>query len=120
MPKKSTTTSVDQETPSTKVTFEFFAPEAEEVRVAGSFSQWQEKASKLRKDKKGNWKLAVALAPGSYEYRYLVDGQWCNDQRNVEEVPNVFGSKNCLVRVDATSANQDEVAPKATRAKKAS
>ena len=82
-----------------KITFEYFAPNAESVNIAGSFNDWKPEASPLKKGRDGKWKLEVKLTSGRYEYRYQVDGNWQNDQRPVECVPNAFGSWNCVVEV---------------------
>ena len=82
-----------------KVIFEYYAPMARRVHVAGTFNNWNLEACALRKDRSGKWKTALSLPPGRYEYRYLVDGIWENDQRPVECVPNAFGSWNCVVTV---------------------
>lgn len=81
------------------VAFEFYAPLAGEVRVAGSFDNWDPSKYLLRKDATGNWRLTIVLKPGRYEYRYLVDGNWENDQRPVACIPNTFGTWNCVVEV---------------------
>ena len=80
-----------------KAVFEYFAPAAQAVFVAGTFNHWEEGACPLKRDRSGKWRLELALPPGRYEYRYLVDGVWENDQRPVECVPNAFGSWNCVV-----------------------
>ena len=80
-------------------TFEYFAPEAKEVQLAGSFNNWDSSETPLKKDKTGKWKVALSLAPGRYEYRYLVDGQWQNEQRPCTYVRNSFGSTNCVIEV---------------------
>ena len=82
-----------------KVEFEFFAPEAKKVQIAGDFNSWDPEKSPLRKTSDGKWKIAFQLKPGRYEFRYFVDGNWQNDQRSVECVPNVFGTWNCVVKV---------------------
>ena len=82
-----------------KIVFEYFAPLARGVHVAGTFNHWSLRVSPLKKDRNGKWKAELALAPGRYEYRYLVDGVWENDQRPVECVPNAFGSWNCVVTI---------------------
>ncbi len=82
-----------------KVAFEYYAPEAQNVFLVGTFNNWHVKACPLKKDKQGRWKTELTLAPGRYEYRYLVDGGWENDQRPGETVPNAFGSWNCMVTV---------------------
>ena len=79
-----------------KVQFEFLAPEALEVYLAGNFNNWNSSANPMKKDKKGIWKTALSLKPGRYEYRFLVDGNWENDPACCNCVPNEFGSQNCV------------------------
>jgi 1,4-alpha-glucan branching enzyme len=79
-----------------KVQFEFSAPEAREVFVAGEFNNWDSRATPLEKDKNGMWKLTLPLMPGRYEYRFLTDGNWENDRSCSGCVPNNFGSLNCV------------------------
>lgn len=81
------------------VVFECFAPMARAVHLAGTFNDWNVASCPLKKDHSGKWKVKLLLAPGRYEYRYLVDGVWENDQRPVECIPNAFGSWNCVVTV---------------------
>ena len=79
-----------------RVQFEFPAPEANEVYVAGDFNNWDAVAHPMKKDKKGLWKTTVSLKPGRYEYRFLKDGNWENDPACSCCVPNEFGSQNCV------------------------
>jgi len=79
-----------------KVPFEFLAPEAREVRLAGGFNDWDVNANPMKKDKKSSWKTSLPLKPGRYEYRFLVDGNWENDPSCCDCVPNEFGSQNCV------------------------
>ncbi len=79
-----------------KVQFEFPAPEALEVYLAGDFNNWDSSANPMKKDKKGIWKTTVSLKPGTYEYRFLKDGNWENDPACCDCVPNEFGSQNCV------------------------
>lgn len=85
----------------TKVVFEYYAPLAKGVHVAGAFNDWNLQAHPLKKDKSGKWKAELSLPRGRYEYRYLVDGVWENDQRPVECVPNAFGSWNSVITVQS-------------------
>lgn len=82
-----------------KVTFEYYAPLARRVHLVGSFHDWNPSACPLKKGRSGKWKIELPLPVGRYEYRYLVDGVWENDQRPVGCVPNAFGSWNCVVTV---------------------
>ena len=79
-----------------KARFEFSAPEAHEVFVAGEFNDWDVRANPLKKDEDGMWKLALPLMPGRYEYRFLTDRNWENDRSCSGCVPNNFGSLNCV------------------------
>jgi 1,4-alpha-glucan branching enzyme len=79
--------------------FQFFAPEAQEVNVAGSINEWNPKAFSLTRGRDGNWSGEMWLEPGRYEYRFVIDQRWENDQRPVETAPNPFGSWNSILEV---------------------
>lgn len=81
------------------VDFEFYAPLSKEVRLAGDFNGWSASKCLLKKQKDGRWTTSLSLKPGSYQYRYLVDGNWENDQRPIKLVPNAFGTWNCVIEV---------------------
>ena len=83
-----------------KVQFEFSAPEAHEVFLAGEFNGWNTRATTMRKDENGMWKTTIPLAPGRYEYRFLSDGNWENDRSCSGCVSNSFGSLNCVKMVE--------------------
>jgi 1,4-alpha-glucan branching enzyme len=82
-----------------KIVFEYYAPLAKKVTVAGTFNAWNPSQYSLKKERDGKWKLTVELSSGRYEYRYWVDGDWQNDQRTVECVPNPYGSWNCVLQI---------------------
>ncbi len=85
--------------PDRKITFQYYAPEASRVYIAGTFNNWNPTEKLLKKCEDGIWKISLKLSSGFYEYRFLVDGAWKNDQRPVECVPNVYGSMNCVIEV---------------------
>ena len=80
-----------------RVYFTFAGPEAKDVSLVGSFNNWDERRA-LKKDRQGNWKTWMMLVPGRYEYRFLVDGKWCNDPGE-GCVANPFGSENSVRNV---------------------
>jgi 1,4-alpha-glucan branching enzyme len=82
-----------------KVTFSLENDEAKEVFLTGDFNNWHPEKHPMRKDKKGKWKKQVMLSPGSYEYKFLVDGQWKEDPRNDQLYPNCFGTYNNIMNV---------------------
>jgi 1,4-alpha-glucan branching enzyme len=71
-------------------------PKAGSVAVAGSFNNWDVHQTPLRKTDRGIWQAMVALPPGRYEYRFVVDGQWFSDPKARESRPNSFGSENSV------------------------
>ena len=76
------------------------APEAQTVQLAGDFTGWELCPVSLKKLKSGLWKTTVALEAGSYQYRFLVDGQWRDDPDCAARVPNPFGAENCVRQID--------------------
>ena len=82
-----------------RITFSLEAPEAREVILLGDFNNWDAKAHPMKRNQEGVWKKIVMLAPERYEYRFLVDGHWCNDPQNDLSCPNCFGSQNNIILV---------------------
>lgn len=86
-----------------KVTFAYNEPSAQTVQVAGDFTGWNQAPLSLKRDKNGVWKKSVSLAPGKYEYRLLVDGQWQDDPQCPNREPNQFGGHNCVCIVNGAA-----------------
>ncbi len=77
--------------PICKVTFTVPAEEAEEVKVTGTFNDWT--GTPLKKLKNGNFKGTIDMEKdSSYEFRYLVDGNWINDDQADAYAWNEFAS----------------------------
>ncbi|QNM85608.1 isoamylase early set domain-containing protein [Polaribacter pectinis] len=87
--------------PVCKVTFTVDAEEAKNVAVVGSFNEWNSKATPLKKLKNGSFKGTVDLdAANSYEFRYLVDGAYVNEQEADGLAWNDFaGAENSVITV---------------------
>lgn len=83
----------------TPVRFEFTDPTAKHVCLAGSFNHWQPEAKTLHSSGAGDWWKETSLAPGSYEYCFVVDGKWVPDPRANESVANPFGGRNSVLHV---------------------
>ena len=68
--------------PVCKVTFTVPAEEAKKVAVVGDFNDWNPKKANLRKLKNGTFKGTIDLEKdNSYEFRYVVDGTYVNDDQ---------------------------------------
>ncbi len=106
MPTKTTTrkTGTRARAPITSVAkkIEFCLPnvKADSVLLAGDFTAWQESAVALKQGKSGDWSAKLPLAPGRYEYRYIVDGEWVDDPAAPARVENPFGTSNALLVVE--------------------
>lgn len=87
--------------PICKVTFSIPAEDAKKVSVVGSFNKWNEKATPLKKLKSGTFKGTVDLdKDASYEFKYLVDGAYVNDDAADGYAWNEFaGADNSVVNV---------------------
>ena len=92
------------------VRFEFTNPTAKTVCIAGTFNHWQPEAKTLHSSGVGNWWKETALAPGTYEYCLVVDGQWMSDPLAKETVPNLFGGRNSILKVASSpeAAHRDD------------
>jgi 1,4-alpha-glucan branching enzyme len=95
------------------VRFEFAHPTAITVCVAGTFNNWHPTTKAMHSSSVGNWWKETDLAPGTYEYCLVVDGQWMTDPLAHETVPNPFGGKNSILNV-ATSPQAAHLAEAAT------
>ena len=85
------------------VRFEFTHPTAATVCLAGTFNHWQPEAKTLHSSDAGKWWKETNLAPGTYEYCFVVDGQWIPDPLAKDYVPNPFGGRNSLLVVASSS-----------------
>jgi 1,4-alpha-glucan branching enzyme len=81
-----------------EVEFSFYAPEAKKVYLAGGFNQWNTRSLPMRKDEEGIWRRIVELNPGSYEFKFFVDGAWFEDLTGAELVSQPLRHKKLCRR----------------------
>lgn len=77
----------------------YFKPEAGEVFVAGTFNDWNPRATPLKRDELGDWSVVLQLPPGEYRYRLVVDGEWRDDPCAQQTARNPFGGFDAVVTV---------------------
>lgn len=87
-----------------QVHFEILAPEAREVHLAGTFDDWCPTTLPMFRMENGIWIKEVMLAPGEYEYLFVVDGVWKPDPKASASRPNPFGGENSLITVTSISS----------------
>ena len=71
------------------------------VYLAGSFNNWDPQATKMV-DKSGDgiYTVSVTLAPGIYEYKFVVNGVWTLDpDPDRDWTQNGLGTLNSVLRV---------------------
>ena len=72
---------------------------AREVVVTGDFTQWAKDKVRLTPATGGEWTTMLELAPGEYQYRLIVDGEWRDHPEATRRVSNSFGTQNCVLTV---------------------
>jgi 1,4-alpha-glucan branching enzyme len=84
-----------------EVTFALHEPHAKRVALCGGFNAWSPEATPMNRAFNGHWATSLALPPGRYEYKFVVDGQWLPDPNAHEQAFNGFGTLNSVIEVRA-------------------
>jgi chromosome segregation ATPase len=79
--------------------FRLRAPSAIQVYLAGDFTRWREAAIPMQKGRDGVWTTTIDLPPGTYNYLFIVDREWCVDPECPTKAPNQFGGQNSIRRI---------------------
>ncbi len=86
-----------------EVVVQFRAQDATDVRIAGDFNGWvpdKGVRSMIQSDGAARvWTKILQLPPGTYEYRYVVDGEWQADPDNPNTAEGPVGNKNSVLIV---------------------
>jgi hypothetical protein len=78
------------------VQFRLEAPDAANVRLAGSFTNWQPE-HELYQTAPGIWTITLSLPPGVHDYAFIVDGErWVADPY-APTVDDGFGGTNSRI-----------------------
>lgn len=76
------------------------APDAEQAHVVGTFNGWDAEATPMVRGADGTFYAIVPLAPGRYEYLFVLDGQrWLLDPAAPLTQPDDFGARNAILEV---------------------
>lgn len=91
--------------------FQFFAPAAKSVNLAGDFNNWGGTLNGNRfdpsidpmqdEDGDGVWVIVRELNPGRYEYKFVLDNgvKWESDPSNPFKEDDGYGGKNSIIIV---------------------
>lgn len=82
------------------ITFNYSAPNATSVKLAGDMTSWQTGALDMIKDAEGIWTITIPMqTAGDYGYKFIVDGEWKQDPLNSETMGD-----NSKLTVEGTEA----------------
>jgi 1,4-alpha-glucan branching enzyme len=83
------------------VRFEFQAvADVRRVALVGDFNHWNHFSHSMRKSPAGPWELTIDLAPGRYQYKFLVnETQWVTDPKAQAKASNQYGTDNSVIEV---------------------
>jgi chromosome partitioning protein len=89
--------------PEREVVVRYRDPDASDVRIAGDFNGWvPDKDVRSLVQAEGIervWTKILRLPPGTYHYRYVVDGEWREDPDNPQAEPGPVGGRNSVLVV---------------------
>jgi len=81
------------------VEFSIHAPAATMVYLAGEFNSWNATATPMKKLPNGDWVVPMQLKAGTYQYKFVVDGNWVADPDNTEKTPDTLGGFNSVITI---------------------
>jgi HD-GYP domain-containing protein (c-di-GMP phosphodiesterase class II) len=82
-----------------EVCFKLDFPKAKEVFLIGDFNFWNAETDPMIKDG-DKWSKIIYLAPGRYEYKFIVDGNWILDPENKEFAEDTVRGKSSVIFVN--------------------
>jgi 5'-AMP-activated protein kinase regulatory beta subunit len=77
--------------------FSYNADPGRNIFLAGTFNEWDAHEHKLDDLGNGEYSISLKLNPGTYEYKFIVDNEWCLDQCNDVTTCNECGYVNNLL-----------------------
>lgn len=93
-----------------KVTFQLHAPQALMVNVLGTFNHWDLTAGVMEKSPDGTWKRTLVVPfEGSYDYKFIVNGEWIIDPLNHDYGKDEKGRYNSRFQITTSAAAVDHL-----------
>jgi hypothetical protein len=89
--------------PEREIVVQYRDAAASDVRIAGDFNGWvPDRNVRSLVQAEGTervWTKILHLPPGTYHYRYVVDGEWREDPDNPQAAPGPVGGRNSVLVV---------------------
>ena len=68
------------------------------VQVAGSWNNWQPRELLFTGD--NTWMLSLTIPPGTFQYKYIIDGEWMHDPSK-KWLEDERGNVNNVIKVES-------------------
>ena len=96
------------------ITFKYIPEEGDEpesVYLAGDINGWNPSDPNymMEQGKDGSFSVDIELDPGTYKYKYVIDGEWTQSMEDIADqikptpssyVDDGFGGKNAVIEVE--------------------
>lgn len=81
-----------------RVSFEVSGDDGHEMFVAGTFNNWDPTDKSLKySPKHASYRATMLLPAGTYEYKFVVDGEWQVDPSCDQWTTNEYGTLNSVI-----------------------
>lgn len=90
--------SVDRE--QVKIQIQMPALQADMVEIMGSFNNWQKQCCLEQDPSTGIWSITLSMAPGIYEYVFVVDGKLWAFDNSEGRLGDGLGGRNAVLYVN--------------------
>lgn len=101
--------------PGRMIQFEIASKQESQVFVAGTFNDWDTTSHPLTyHPEDGLFKGILRLLPGTYHYKFIVDGVWRIDDKCSRWVINPHGSLDSVLEIDDSTREQQFNPPSVT------
>ncbi len=81
------------------IEFRIYRPHARLISLVGDFNNWNPENDLLEKGRDGVWRLRKRLYPGTYRYKYIIDGTWSVDLYNRDSASDATGDVCSIIRI---------------------
>ncbi len=90
---------LSKKTTKKRASFQVLATNATKVYIAGTFNDWDPDARPLKRGRDDVFRTWMNLPAGTYEYRFVVDGEWREDPACQLRSPSPYGGDNSVLVV---------------------
>jgi 1,4-alpha-glucan branching enzyme len=95
-----------------QVEFRFYRAHAEQVLLAGDFTNWSSRPIEMRPAGNGWWTAVAHLPAGEYRFKYVADGTWYPDYASHGLEPSPEGFNSVLVVPEVENQSNKTSNPK--------